>query len=187
MGDTKEKREGFCQKNLVPLLGCVNDIRLDFPDLPTQKEKCKRKPVEHHEQPVPFRRIRVLAGSVVIKGKTNKLIAAAYQIISTATYSQRYARYADLLIGRGHITVDGVRITDSGYLEKGSTRVNLKIAKNRGFLGFGTYASFGLNSKYKPRDVIAGENGLGVFSDKIVFSVKEDTDVIFDLIAMVAE
>lgn len=124
--------------------------------------------------------------SVIIQGSRNKRLGAAYQILSSKTFDRRLREYVDELNTNGFIEVGNivkVKITKDGYLVKGGSKVNLRISAQKNFLFLGVeWGGFGNNSSMNPYEVLAGESGTGMFSDRIRFKVVNDRDVVFTVL-----
>ncbi len=124
--------------------------------------------------------------SVLIQSSRNKKIGVAYQILSSKTFDRRLREYIDELNKNGCIVVGNlvkVKITKDGYLVKGRSKVNLRISAQKKFLFLGVeWGGFGNNSNTNPYEVLAGESGTGMFSDRIRFKVVNDRDVVFTIL-----
>ncbi|MGZ5056336.1 MAG: hypothetical protein ACXWAT_15535 [Methylobacter sp.] len=124
--------------------------------------------------------------AVIIQSGRNKRLGAAYQILSSKTFERRLREYVDELNSNGFIEVGNivkVKITKDGYLVKGGSKVNLRISAQKKFLFLGVeWADFGNNSSRNPYEVLAGESGTGMFSDRVRFKVVNDRDVVFTIL-----
>lgn len=123
--------------------------------------------------------IELVGRALIIKGSTNKKIAVANTILCASTFEARADRYLRKLDEQGYFEVDGVRITADGRLLKGTSSVLIRLAHARGYLALGTFSGV---SNQDPYQIIAGESGIGIFSERIRFSVIFDRDVIFAII-----
>lgn len=126
--------------------------------------------------------IKIIGASFLIKGKKNKLLSIAHNILSEETFPNRLSATMKELTHSGFITVDGVRITRAGNLIKGGTTININKAWENETLVIGTYQRFGANKRDDPWEIIASETGLSILSSRIIFSARENFDVIVSLL-----
>jgi hypothetical protein len=125
--------------------------------------------------------------SILIAGKTNKLISIAHKLLAQVSFDQRLNRVVNIIRSEGSYSVDGAKIYPNGNIVKGSTRINLKTAAMRKHLALGH--SFYLTSVQgysEPYEVVAGEDGTSIFSKRVCFKVHDDTDVIFHILKVLA-
>lgn len=124
--------------------------------------------------------------SIIIQGSLNKRLGAAYQILSSKTFERRLREYLAELNTNGFIEVGNivkVKITKDGYLVKGGSKVNVRISAQNNFLFLGVeWGGFGNNRSMNPYEVLAGESGTGMFSDRIRFKIVNDRDVVFTIL-----
>ena len=127
--------------------------------------------------------IEVSGLSVFTTGRKNKRLSIAYRILSSRTFSDRFERYIADLQKNNFIQVGKAKLTRDGYVIKGNSRVNLRVSMRKGYLSIGTAWSWGHGTGYvNPYEIMAGETGTGIFSDRIRFTVIDDRDVIFEII-----
>jgi hypothetical protein len=88
----------------------------------------------------------------------------------------------------GKIDFDSyVKIHSTGIVEKGNKRVDLRVAKRKKLLSFGTRFEYGINEKIDPNEILMSEAGFGRFDKKISFKVCWDSDIVTFIMREMAE
>jgi hypothetical protein len=128
--------------------------------------------------------------SIVTAGRTNKIVMAAYQILSRITFSNRYQRYVNELKTNDSVVLNAyqlmpfgkVLLTQDGCLVKGGSSVNLRLSAENDCLVIGTSWGSSVQGGVNPSEVVAGERSTSIFSKRVKFTVVFDRDVVFELI-----
>jgi len=132
--------------------------------------------------------------SMITAGRTNKLVKAAYQILSEKTFSSRYQRYLNELAANHSVVLNAsqlmpfgrVSLTQDGCLVKGSSRIDLRLSAKNNCLIIGTAWGCSVQGGVNPYEIVAGERGTSVFSNRIKVEVVFDRDVVFSLVRSLA-
>ena len=128
--------------------------------------------------------------SIVTAGKTNKLVKAAYRILCVNTFLNRYQRYENAIKNDHSVVLNAdqllpfgkVSLSEDGCLVKGRSRVNLRLSAKNNCLIMGTSWGSSVQGGVNPYEIVAGESGTSIFSNRIKVEVIFDRDVVFELV-----
>lgn len=111
-------------------------------------------------------------------------IIKAYSNIGILTHEKRRQIMIEQIEKNGYVEKDGVKFTSDGNIISGNKTINIKLMYEHGEAAQGReFKSLNaFNRSYDPFVIVFGENGIGLFKNKIRYDSCIDTDIIWEVI-----